>query len=70
MNQVFQIQTLRKASNMSQQELAQKLGYKSGAAIAMWETGARNPPSPILPILAQTLNCTIDELYGRNADNA
>lgn len=65
MNQIFQIQELRKVHGMSQQELAQKLGYKSGAAIAMWETGNRNPPSKILPLLAEVLGCTIAELYSR-----
>ena len=63
MNGCFRIQELRKQNSMSQCELAKVLGYKSGAAIAMWETGDRNPPSTILPKLAQVLHCTIAELY-------
>lgn len=62
MNKLFRIQAIRKAKKMTQSELAKKMGY-SGAAIAMWETGARNPPSRILPKLAEAMGCTIEDLY-------
>lgn len=65
MNEIFRIQAIRKGKKMSQQDLAKKMGY-SGAAIAMWETGDRNPPSRILPKLAEVLGCTIEDLYIQN----
>ena len=63
MESMFRIKELRKAQNLSQQALAEKIGYKSGAAITMWETGARNPPSRILPQLAAVFQCAVEDLF-------
>lgn len=59
----FRIRELRKAIGISQQELADKLGYKSGAAITMWENGTRNPPSSILPKIANVLGVSVGDLF-------
>lgn len=60
---LFRIADLRKKAGMSQAELAQRMGYRSSATIAMWETGDRKPPSDVLPALAKELGCTIQDLY-------
>lgn len=71
MGTMLRIRELRKTVGISQQELANRLGYKSGSAITMWETGERNPPSTILPRLAKELGCTIDTLFaGSDQDSA
>lgn len=63
MNTDFRIRELRKAIGISQQELADRLGYKSGAAITMWEKGTRNPPSSILPKIASILGVSVGDLF-------
>ena len=47
---------------MTQAELASVLGVKQ-TTVAMWETAASYPRAELLPVIAKTLNCTIDELY-------
>ncbi len=63
MQTTFRIRDLRQAARMTQQELAQQLGYKSASAITMWETGERKPPSDLLPQLAKVLNCEVSDLF-------
>lgn len=62
----FRIRELRLAKGLTQTQLSINLGLKSQSTVAMWETGARNPPSSILPRLASELDCTIDELFDRD----
>ena len=62
---IFRIRELRQERGMTQAQLAKGMGLRSPSAITMWETGDRNPPSSILPQLANVLACTIDELYIR-----
>jgi len=62
-DKVFRIADLRKKAGVSQAELAQRMGYRSSATIAMWETGDRKPPSDVLPSLAKELGCAIQDLY-------
>lgn len=69
-NCIFRIRELRQAKGITQAQLATQLDLKSASAVGMWEIGSRNPPSTILPRLAQALGCTIDELYGRGKDGA
>lgn len=59
----FRIRELRMAKNMTQAEFAERLGYSSNSAIAMWETGQRKPPSDKLPEIARVLECGINDLY-------
>ena len=54
----------RKAAELSQKQLAASLGVGQ-SAIAAWETGAAYPSADKLPLIADTLGCTIDALFGR-----
>ena len=56
------IKKLRLEKSMSQEELAMKLKV-SQQAITKWETGEANPRADKLPLLAQVLECSIDELF-------
>ena len=67
MSAIFRIRELRQQQGMTQAQLAKKMDLKSASTITMWESGNRNPASEILPRLAATLGCTIDELYRRDS---
>lgn len=56
----------RKAKDMTQMELADKLGI-SFQAVSSWERGNSMPDISKLPELAQILDITIDELLGKSA---
>ena len=56
------LKAMRKRANLTQAELASVLGVKQ-TTFAMWETAASYPRAELLPVIAKTLNCTIDELY-------
>lgn len=45
-------------------QLAEKM-HTDRSTIAKWETGAAMPSAAKLPLLAEVLGCTIDELFGR-----
>ena len=51
----------RKALQLTQSQLAEKLGY-SEKAISKWESGKGLPPTVILPKLAHLLELSLDEL--------
>ena len=57
------IRELRRKNKLSQKELANKLNVSNGA-IAMWETGKREPNSNTLYKLANIFNVSIDYLFG------
>ncbi|MHC1719116.1 MAG: helix-turn-helix domain-containing protein [Clostridiaceae bacterium] len=59
---------LRKKNEMTQQELASKLGFESYTPVNLWEAGKRKPSSDVLIQLADLFNVTTDYLLGR-ADN-
>lgn len=61
---VLKIQAYREAAGMNKTELAKKMGV-SIPTVSRWESGEDYPAGPRLPILAKTLGCTIDELFGR-----
>lgn len=61
------IKTLREKMNMTQTELAEKVGIKR-STVAMWETGGNMPTAAKLPAIAKALNCTIDDLYQSKTD--
>ena len=63
MNTIFRIRELRLAQGITQRQLASMLSLKSPSTVTMWESGARNPTSDILPCLAKVLGCSVDELY-------
>lgn len=59
---------LRKKNEMTQQELATKLGFESYTPVNLWEAGKRKPSSDVLIQLADLFGVTTDYLLGR-ADN-
>ena len=58
------IKELRETIGISQEQLAGRL-HTDRSTVAKWETGAAMPSATKLPILADVLGCTIDELFGR-----
>ena len=55
------IAELRKQQGLTQQQLADKLNL-SNKTISKWESGAGSPDISNLPILAEALGITVDEL--------
>lgn len=58
------IKEKRKAAGLTQIEFAEKIGVVQ-PTVAMWETGQATPMTPKLPLIAEILGCTIDDLFGR-----
>lgn len=52
----------RKKQNLTQEQLAQKLGVSS-KSISRWENGSNIPDYSVLDTLCNTLNISINELY-------
>lgn len=61
---MINVKKIRKSKGWSQSELANKLGV-SRTTVTMWESGGKAPRSGTVVRLADVLNCTIDELFGR-----
>lgn len=55
------LKILREKANLTQQQLADKLGIDR-SSIAKWETGNCFPRTSTLPQLAKILGCSVDEL--------
>ena len=62
----MRIKSLREAANLTQVQLADKLGVLS-TSVSNWETGVALPKTIILPQLAEIFGCTIDDLYERDS---
>lgn len=60
------IKSLREERGLTQEELGQRIGTDK-AAVCHWENGDYAPNSHSLPLLADALGVTIDELYGEAA---
>ena len=58
------IARLRKEKGLTQAELGDLLGI-SNQAISKWENEITMPDVTILPLIADTFGCYIDELFGR-----
>ena len=56
------IRYLRKSHGMSQDELAEKLGYKSFTTVQKWESNLSEPPLRTVHALAALFNVDIDDL--------
>lgn len=56
------IKELRKSRGWTQDELAEKLGYKNRSAIANIETGRQDVPQAVILKLAQIFDVPISEL--------
>lgn len=57
----MKIKTLRRAKNMTQFELAEKVGVHR-TAVTMWETGKSFPTTKTLIELARVFEVPLDEL--------
>ena len=58
------LKTCRKNHNLTQQEVADKLGVTS-ASISSWESGARRPDFEMLDSLSKLYDVSFDYLFGR-----
>ena len=56
------IRFLRKQKNLSQDELAQKLGYKSYTTVQKWESGVSEPPFKSLSKMSELFGIDMDTL--------
>jgi transcriptional regulator with XRE-family HTH domain len=63
------IAQLRKARNMTQAQLAQVLGVAQ-QTVQGYEAGSRRIPVSTLPVVANTLAVSLDELFGSQAKAA
>ena len=63
------IQSMRIKANITQEKLSELLGIDR-STIAKWETGVALPRAELLPKVARTLNCTVDELLSDGAADA
>ena len=63
------IKRLRKQHHMSQQELAEAVGYKGKSMIAQIENGRVNLPSSMIEKFAEVFNVSALELMGIDEDS-
>lgn len=61
------IQSKRKQCLLTQEMLANHLGV-TNQAVSKWEQNACYPDITLLPMLAELFDCSIDELFDRQAD--
>ena len=61
------IQKLRKEKGLTQNELADKL-FVSYQAVSQWENENTNPDVSIIPLIADALDVSIDELFGHKKE--
>ena len=59
------LKNIRRIVGLTQSDLARQMGVTQ-SMVAKWETGDSYPRGELLTKLADTLGCTIDELFGRN----
>lgn len=57
---------LRKKFNMSQEDLANKLGYKSFTTIQKWESGVSEPSVSTVKQIAQIFSVSMDAITNDN----
>lgn len=57
---------IRKQLKLTQEQLAEKLGY-SEKAISKWEQGSSIPPAESLLLLADALNVSLDDLFSHTS---
>lgn len=64
------IRYLRKANNLSQEDIARKLEYKSFTTIQKWEEGTSEPPLETLRELSRIFGVSLDSLLNYDYENA
>lgn len=57
------IRKYREISNLSQKQLASKLGI-SNSRVSNWEQGSNNPPADMIADICEALNVSASELLG------
>lgn len=57
---------LRKERGMSQDELADKLGYKSFTTIQKWESGVSEPSVSTLKVIANIFGVSMDQMINQD----
>lgn len=67
MNIGANIKQLRQRMNLTQEQVANKLGV-SYQAVSKWEVGANTPDISLLPEIASLFGVTIDSLFSDNID--
>ncbi|MBO5256097.1 MAG: helix-turn-helix transcriptional regulator [Clostridia bacterium] len=63
----YNIRTLRRAADMTQDELAVKLGV-TFQTVSRWENGGSYPDIELLPVLADIFGVTTDHLLGNDVE--
>ena len=66
MNFATNLRYLRKRKNISQNELADYLGYKSFTTIQKWEDGSATPPYRVIVKIADFFGVETEELMHQN----
>ena len=56
------LKRLRCNAGLTQKQLANMIDY-SEKSLSKWESGIAVPPGAVLPLLAKSLNCSIDDLF-------
>lgn len=64
------IRYLRKKAGISQEELAEKLGYRSFTTIQKWESGISTPPVDIFVRIASVFEVDMDDLARTDLSSA
>ena len=64
------IRYLRKKQGWGQEELAEKLGYKSYTTIQKWESGVSEPPLKTVHVLAEMFGVDIADLTNTDLEFA
>ena len=59
------IKAMRQAKGLSQRELAERIGVKQ-ESITQWENGKTSPKFERLAIIADALECTVDDLVRKD----
>lgn len=62
------IRYLRRKNNLSQDDIAEKLGYKSYTTIQKWEMGISEPSISKLKALAEIFHVDINDMTTRNIE--
>ena len=66
---IMRIRELREAANLTQKQVADSMGVLT-SAVSNWESEVALPRARQLPLLAQVLGCSIDDLYHTGAEEA
>ena len=66
---IMRIQAQREAANLTQAQLALRVGVTQGT-VSLWGRESILPKSRDLPLLAKVLGCSIDELYEPDTEAA